>query len=270
MPEWAEIQLMANYINQQCKGLTFDKLEKNPVNKQKLEPRVKGEFKLHAIARGKELQVHHASLDTGRTEVLTITMGMSGNFEFNTTGHPRHKWPMLIWSVKDSNHRLELTDHRRFAKWSFRDWNVSRGPDIVTQHDEFSKRIKESLVVKKLQVPICEALMNQSYFNGIGNYLLAEILGRLDVNPFQKLRDLSKTELNKLLKLCQKIPYEAFVLGGGQLKDWTNPDKKSVEDFNKWKKYYHNEKRCNSVITNTGRRFWYDKKWEKFNTYDAD
>ncbi|XP_014025913.1 endonuclease 8-like 1 isoform X2 [Salmo salar] len=36
--------------------------------------------------------------------------------------------------------------------------------------------------------PICEALLNQKYFNGVGNYLRAEILFRLNIPPFVKAR----------------------------------------------------------------------------------
>ncbi|XP_034144184.1 endonuclease 8-like 1 isoform X3 [Esox lucius] len=36
--------------------------------------------------------------------------------------------------------------------------------------------------------PICEVLLNQKYFNGIGNYLRAEILFRLNIPPFVKAR----------------------------------------------------------------------------------
>jgi hypothetical protein len=34
--------------------------------------------------------------------------------------------------------------------------------------------------------PVCEVLLNQQYFNGIGNYLRAEILFRAGVPPFQR------------------------------------------------------------------------------------
>ncbi len=34
--------------------------------------------------------------------------------------------------------------------------------------------------------PVCEVLLNQQYFNGIGNYLRAEILFRAGIPPFQR------------------------------------------------------------------------------------
>ena len=48
--------------------------------------------------------------------------------------------------------------------------------------------------------PICEAMLNQKYFNGIGNYLRAEILFRSDIPPFDRARDV----LSKLLSMEEK------------------------------------------------------------------
>lgn len=43
----------------------------------------------------------------------------------------------------------------------------------------FRKNVLSNLPDKVFDRPICEALLNQKYFNGIGNYLRAEILYRL-------------------------------------------------------------------------------------------
>lgn len=43
----------------------------------------------------------------------------------------------------------------------------------------FRENVLSNLSDKAFDRPICEALLNQKYFNGIGNYLRAEILYRL-------------------------------------------------------------------------------------------
>lgn len=283
MPEWAEIRIMSDFINQH-RGKVFKSAVKNPVNKQPFNSSLlPKEFRLEAFARGKELQIHHIPVDPTQpnesVQVLTITMGMSGNFVYHEQlSMTKNKWPMLTWYVKTGDRlttlygdeRLELVDHRRFAKWKFRNWNPDRGPDIVTEHDDFKKLIESGhkSKIKKFNTPLCVILMNQKYFNGIGNYLIAEILGRLNVNPFQNLNQLSKNKLTELLDLCKRIPSEAYYLGGGQLKDWINPnDLTDNVSFKDWMKFYQRFSTCNSVITPTGRNFWYHKKWEKYNRY---
>lgn len=277
MPEHAEVRLMAEYINSHCEDKVFFHVKKNPVNKQAFSIKTISKlFNLKAVARGKEIQLQHIPLSPGDTETakLTITMGMSGNFVYKDKNDPPSKWPMLTWIAYNDNNemkdfdKLELIDHRRFAKWKFRDWNPSRGFDIVTEHDEFRKNILEGIKnkIKKFNKPLCEILMDQSYFNGVGNYLLAEILGRLNVNPFQNLLELKKKKVEELLDLCYQLPNEAFVLGGGQLKDWKNQNNVSATDFKSWLKFYQH-KNSLSAVTGTGRNFWYNKKWKKYCPY---
>ncbi|KAF1494086.1 Endonuclease 8-like 1, partial [Pygoscelis antarcticus] len=50
------------------------------------------------------------------------------------------------------------------------------------------ENVLKNLDDKAFDKPICEALLNQKFFNGIGNYLRAEILYRLKVPPFEKAR----------------------------------------------------------------------------------
>lgn len=279
MPEISEIRLMSDHINSTCRELVFEDIVKNPVSKQTLDRNYfPKKFKIKAISRGKELQIQHIPIEQSDTDTslvisLTITMGMSGNFVFKNEEEKSSKWPMLTWITSKKKNvemikRLELVDHRRFAKWMIRPWNPDRGFDMVTEHDQFKEKIlqEHSLKNKDFKKPLCEILMSQKYFNGLGNYLLAEILGRLNVNPFQSLLDLKTSKVIELIQLCKDVPTESYILGGGEMKDWKNPEKSSKESFQTWLKFYKH-KNSLSVVTNTGRNFWYNKKWEKYNIY---
>ena len=63
---------------------------------------------------------------------------------------------------------------------------------------------------KVFDKPICEALLDQKYFNGIGNYLRSTILYYLDVNPFQTARDVIKSH-PQVLDMCKDIPMKAYL-----------------------------------------------------------
>jgi len=67
--------------------------------------------------------------------------------------------------------------------------------------------------------------------------------------------------------LCKKVPQQAYEKGGGQLKDWKNPTGVDKEKFDSWKTFYKG-KNCISVVTATGRNFWYHKKWDKYSIYE--
>lgn len=141
-------------------------------------------------------------------------------------------------------------------------YGVKRGPDPTKQFDLFRENVLSNLDKKAFDKPICEALLEQKYFNGIGNYLRSTILYYLDVNPFEQARKIIQ-ENPQILEMCRDIPIRAYQLNGGQLSDWTNPFDTDYEEFKKWV-FYQKGLSCRD---NTGRTFWYDEKWDSFSIY---
>merc|ERR1712212_785471 len=56
-------------------------------------------------------------------------------------------------------------------------------------YKSFRANVLTHLSDRAFDRPICEVLLNQKYFNGIGNYLRAEILFRLNIPPFVQARE---------------------------------------------------------------------------------
>ena len=77
---------------------------------------------------------------------------------------------------------MSFVDFRRFGKWEVdADWSKDRGPCPMFDYDNFRQNIIDNLDEPAFKnKPICEVMLNQKYFNGIGNYLRAEILYRLN------------------------------------------------------------------------------------------
>ncbi len=263
MPELAEVRLTADYVNKMCKGKTFAEVRKNPSHKGKLFPHPES-FEISAVSRGKEfkLLLEHS----GGTEHLLMTMGMSGYFKLTPSGEEA-KHSHLMFDSNDGT-TLSFVDVRRFGKWGFNDWNKERGPDPVNEHEGFVENVMDNINKPAFSKPLHEVLMNQKYFNGIGNYLRAEIVHRLqDVNPFQPARDaIQGPKGEMLLNLCKDIPHQAYLLGGGNLYTWETPQgleiHTSLGSWTDWMKCYGNKK-MSSEVDNIGRRFWFDPKWKK-------
>jgi endonuclease VIII-like 1 len=100
--------------------------------------------------------------------------------------------------------------------------------------------------------------MNQRWFNGIGNYLRAEILGKWDVNPFQPIRDIISEEF--LEHLLQQV-VDSYELGGGRLYTWTNENlviQRSGLSWSEWMQFY---RKGENIRDKQKRTFWFDKKW---------
>jgi len=261
MPELAEVKLTSDYVNKMTLGKKFFRVRKNPDHKGKLfeHPEL---FEISSVSRGKEFKL--LLKHEGGTESLIMTMGMSGHFKMTPTGGEIRNSHLMFDSMDGTT--LSFVDVRRFGKWKFGDWNKLRGPDPVFEYDEFLTNIMNNLDRRDFSKPLHEVLMNQKYFNGIGNYLRAEIVYRLeDVNPFQPARDaILSSKGSQLLQLCKEIPHRAYVLGGGNLYSWETPDSvkpdPSLGSWDDFMKCYGNDG-MTTVMDNIGRRFWFDPKW---------
>lgn len=254
MPELAELKLTADYINRYA-DKKFIGVSKNPSHKGTL-PNVPNEFSITAKSRGKELLLTLHSHQHG-SKMIRFNMGMTGYFKWIDL-NSQHKHAHLTFN--SSNGKLSFIDVRRFGSWCSADgWGKGRGPDPTLEWDFFVSNIYLNLHKNIFKKPIGEVLMNQSFFNGIGNYLRAEILFRADISPFKPAIDAIK-EKPIILELCKTLPLQAYRLGGGQLKDWKNPFEEEPIGWDDFMKCYGNPKMA-KCKDGTGRTLWYNSKW---------
>ena len=269
MPELAEVKIMGDFINAVATNQFFDTIEKSSVSKVKteLDPFEGAVFTVRAESRGKELKLFLELIGGGPTgediRTLMVTLGMSGSWAMVRHDSPekervlKHAHLRLITTRGDL---LVLHDVRRFAKWRWGTWGADRGPCPLTEYNEFANHIRNNWQTSKaFRVPLNELLMNQGYFNGVGNYLRAEILNRMAFSPFTIANEMNRDQLEALLKMVHLCVRDAYYLGGGQLKDWVNPHGTSAQNFQDWMTVYGKGK---SLTDRTGRRFWYDEIWE--------
>ena len=181
MPEGPEIKITSLFINTVCRNRIFSgqprcsAVTKNPaVNFNSLR------YTIHSESRGKELALFLKCLKRPKNSLrLLFRFGMSGRFCF-TSANDLHKHTHLSFiSTDEPAMALGFVDVRRFGSWQVSaDWGKDRGPDPMDEYDEFCRNIMENVEDPVFNKPICEVLLNQKYFNGIGNYLRAEILFR--------------------------------------------------------------------------------------------
>ena len=188
MPEGPEIRNNSLFINHVCNGKLFSgKPIRSMVAKS---PEIDFECKNYTISsksRGKELALTLQSEATPANKVQVLfRFGMSGKFMFTPEDQlPKHAHlqfytlPNSSPSVMNGRPVLSFVDARRFGSWQITDeWGKDRGPDVVYEHHEFRENVLSNLHETVFNKSICEVLLNQRFFNGIGNYLRAEILHR--------------------------------------------------------------------------------------------
>ncbi len=67
--------------------------------------------------------------------------------------------------------------------------------DVTTSFEDFQNALLHKTNLNK---EIGNALMNQKYISGIGNYLRADALWLSKINPFDKVKSLSNNDLKKI------------------------------------------------------------------------
>lgn len=261
MPELAELKIMQDYINYNVKNKRFSNLffvEKGNIEKDSC---LIQNFLVEASSWGKELKikVYHDVTDL----TFSVFMGMSGNWKYVKTENWREtRFVRMRIDTYDGYSLLLYGSYMgpRFRLGGFT--GVKRGPDPTKDFDNFKNNIIKNINSKSFDKPICEALLDQKYFNGIGNYLRSTILYYLDVNPFETARDIINDN-PQIIEMCSEIPLKAYELNGGQLSDWINPFDTDYEAFKQWV-YYQKGLSCKDK---TGRTFWYHPKWKSYLPY---
>ena len=172
----------SRFLNNVCKGRVFaGKVLKSAVSKCAEVDFSSEAYVISSESRGKELALTlQCTLRPLNTLRLLFRFGMSGKFRFTPLdGVPKHAH-LQFFSRESPAHVLSFVDVRRFGSWHVipEEWGQNRGPDPMFDYAAFRRNILENLEDSAFNRPICEALLNQKYFNGIGNYLRAEILFR--------------------------------------------------------------------------------------------
>lgn len=287
MPEGPELHLASLYVNRTCEGVVFTgAIQKSEVSKNPDVPFSCEAYRITATSRGKEVKLtltpvdgegkrRGAKGDAVAPMEIVFRFGMSGCFKMTSEDDlPKHAH--LSFYTKEKPQRvLSFVDTRRFGTWHPNGtWQAGRGPCVMFEYESFRKNVLSHLSNNAFDRPICEVLLNQKYFNGIGNYLRAEILYRLNIPPFEcartvltglDLEDMYETqqqmsdtkkrvkeEMPDILRLCHSVPLEVIRLGGKGY----DPEKNDYADFEAWLQCYYVDG-MKSIRDHNGRTMWF-------------
>ncbi|KAM9854909.1 endonuclease 8-like 1 [Aulostomus maculatus] len=301
MPEGPELHLASLFVNKMCDGVVFTgAVRKSEVSKSPDVPFTCEAYRITATSRGKEVKLTLTPIksdgdddDDPRKRIkagtadqpmdVVFRFGMSGYFRYTTEDElPKHAH-LRFYSKEKPCRVLSYVDARRFGSWQPNGtWQADRGPCIMFEYKSFRENVVANLPDRAFDRPICEVLLNQKYFNGIGNYLRAEILFRLNIPPFVPARTVLeglesedsfeiqkpvkdetadakpikkkkvKGEPADLLRLCHTVPLEVVNLGGKGY----DPEKADYSDFQAWLQCYYVDG-MKSVRDHNGRTMWF-------------
>ena len=278
MPEGPELHLASRLINSVCSNRIFTgKVVKSEVSTKNPDiPWNEDSYIISSIARGKEVIVNLTTISEktskkqkSRSVNILFRFGMSGKFSFDPVDEMK-KHAHLNFFTKQEGMVLSFVDYRRFGRWELTsDWGKERGPCLITEYELFRKNVLGNLKDKAFNRPICEAMLNQKFFNGIGNYLRAEILFRCKIPPFSCARTVLenlvtkkedhikvKQEIPDILELCHLLPLEVVNLSGNTGFEVDPAEAKDASEFSNWLQCYYNPSMKNLVDHNS-RTIWF-------------
>eukprot|EP00043_Microstomoeca_roanoka_P014243 m.140574 g.140574 ORF g.140574 m.140574 type:complete len:327 (+) comp15964_c2_seq2:106-1086(+) len=282
MPEAHDLWYMARFVTCQSRHLApFVCISKSDLaTDPEKHPDVKVDFKefqLSAESRGKEMMLAIQPMGKHSSDYVNVLLraGMTGGFGVAEPNQDLPKHAHLRFHAK-SGHTLYFEDQRRFGSWHLTsDWGPpnERGPCVISEFEDMLKNVEQHLSSSLFSKPICEVLMDQSYFNGIGNVLRAEILHRAKVHPFSQARAVLKPAidaekqgkegfffhfrhvLEEATHIMEKFNFEA------------GKDHERLRDLEDWQQCYG---KLHKEHDSHGRTVWYDTSLRKLEPVDSE
>ena len=256
MPEAAEVRIMSEYVTQLSKDRKFLKLYHVQKGNQPIDAGFDN-FTVESDFYGKQINL---TLKNDREIKISIFMGMSGNWTLVPTDTWNDTKYTRLRMDRDDGMSILLYGGYLGPKYKIGGFNTKRGFDIVKDFDKFKSKILNNLENAAFEKSLCEVLLDQRYFDGVGAYLCSEILGRLDYDPFLEFNKLTTSQLEELFVMTRKCIIDAYEFGGGELRDWQNPYGSSKLDD--WIEFYGNRKTCYRQPFGK-RNIWIQKKYKK-------
>jgi formamidopyrimidine-DNA glycosylase len=173
---------------------------------------------------------------------LWTTYGMSGQWMKQQNKHAAYGIYFNDSGNADLFNEMYFVDPRHFGtlKWVRGVKNLEKklgtlGPDILegnVSSDVFAKRL-----LRRPNVTIAEALMDQKTLAGVGNYIKSEALYEAQVSPWRIVSDIQPLEFIKLRDAVLGIAKSSYESNGASLYTYKNVDGTAGESQDFFKVY---------------------------------
>lgn len=277
MPEGPEVETVKNKLKERVLNLkiidikiNYDKIIAYPIVEE-FEKNIIGQTINDISRRGKWLIFE---LDN---YYLLSHLKMEGKYLIRTKTDVITKHEHVIFYFNNSM-ELRYMDTRKFGKMYLieKDKINEIGPLTKLGIDPFSKTLDYSYLKEKYKsktIPIKTTLLDQSIIVGIGNIYADEILFLSKINPLKKTKNLSKLEIERIIKNTKSVLDDAIKAGGTTIRSYTSIDDITGKFQNNLLVHGREKQRCYTCSSNimkirvNGRGTYYcpecqkEKKW---------
>ena len=240
MPELPEVEVVKRSLISKTQNLIVKAVKINDgrlrykIDRKKIKKIIGLKFK--KISRRSKYLLFFFNRDI----VMLVHLGMTGKFFFINNKKKKFKTSFYydLNQEKDQKHdrvifnlsnnqKLIYNDVRKFGfikfiKFANLNQNIHLkhlGPEPLS--------VKFNIRYFKNYIPgrnrrIKDLLMDQKFVSGLGNIYANEILFFSRIKPFKKIKNLSESEIKKIIKFTKKIISKAIYLGGSSIKDFSS------------------------------------------------
>ena len=260
MPELPEVEIVRQSLN---KKIQQKKVKKVIIRNKNLRLKIPSNFNTYFLNK-KIIKVGRFSkyliIYLPKDNYCLIHLGMSGTIHivknkstnkftntsfYNSPFLPKkHNHVELIFE----NFKIIYNDPRRFGFFQL----IKNNADLVKRFshlgpEPFDKNFNLNYVCdffKDKNKDIKNFLLDQKFVSGIGNIYASEILFLSKINPFKKVKLLSKKECQKIIINSRKILLKAISKGGSSIRDFKDTSGSKGGFQNEFKVYQQEGLQC--------------------------
>lgn len=240
MPEGPEVKIITNWLSKKFEGCTIVKNSKFPQVDGYTISKItcKGKqifFHLLGTSTGtvNSVQTRSASAAAGTKMYFNSRLALFGKWSLTEEKHTRF-WmeliPKEITGDKTKTMMLYNHDRNNFGALELLDEAgfISKlddiGPDLLSEEIDYNLWVKKITNGRIKNKQLCDYLLEQGYFSGIGNYLKCEIMYLCGIKPDRCLKDLTTDEIKRLYDTALKTIKEAYSYGGLTIDTFWSPE----------------------------------------------
>ena len=244
MPELPEVEVVKRSLINKIQNSIVKAVKINDgrlryrVDKNKIK-KIIG-LRIKKISRRSKFLLFFFNNDT----VMLVHLGMTGKFFFINQKNTKYKTSFYydINDDKDKKHdrvifdlsrnqKLIYNDIRKFGFIKFiKKFNLDQnlhlknlGPEPLEKKFNLSY-FKQYIINKNRNIK--DILMDQKFISGLGNIYVNETLFFSGIKPTKKVKNLSESEIRKIIKFTKKILSKAIALGGSSIKNFSSDNGK--------------------------------------------
>tara|TARA_Y100000739_G_scaffold216469_1_gene211983 strand:- start:4586 stop:5380 length:795 start_codon:yes stop_codon:yes gene_type:complete len=262
MPEGPEVKIASDYLNKSFKKkerIKFNILSNYYNNKyNNIFETISKEYKsfTESFTIGKNIFI-----ELKGKKKLHIHLGMTGKWCDTNIKHCHFeissKQKKIFFNDVRKFGGIQILEQDNFCKKYFKEY------DLLNPKYNYEKHILKlnSINTKK---SVCKILLDQTYFPGVGNYIKSETLYASGIHPEEKWGNICGNKLHQLIRNTKFIMQKSYDNGGAELKDFSNPFKKSTFKLKIYgRKKTETNQNIISVKTSDSRTTWICKQTQK-------